>query len=896
MSDRIATRANVEAGFERKVRRGAWALFFERLWPRLWLPTAVLAVFYLLTAVGVWPLLGPTLHVGLLAVLGLALLAALVAVARVRWPTRAEVIRRIEHVSGVAHRPASSYEDTLSATSEDPATATLWRAHRERLAGMLARLKVGVPTPGTHRLDPLALRSLVVLSVVLAALLSPGGVWSRMDEAFTFPRTGPGAQARLDAWVTPPAYTGRAPIMLADGAGDLAGARAGGDGVRQGMIEVPEKSLLIARGNAMGGSVLALEILAEGGEPVRVTAEPPAGDRPSGTTAAGGRGGDVAELRTELVAPARVRVLAGERELAAWTFEVVADREPVIAMTKPPAVTPRGSAKITYKVEDDYGVAAVEAKVRKAPRPEGDPAHAWARSDVLKGPRPPHERPPRLPLRLPRADAKAAETFSYLELGSHPWSGLPVSLWLEARDVAGKTGRSQPVEMIMPGRRFENPIARAVVEQRRKLADDPRYRGQVLLALEALTLEPDGFIEDATAYLGLRSAYHRLRQDNARATRKSVIDQLWHVALRLEDGALSDAERRLREAQEKLAKALEEGASDEEIQRLMQELRQALNDYMQQLAKQAEGQQMTPPEGLDPNNQMLGQQDLERMMRNIEEMARNGSREQAQQMLSELRDMLERLQTGRMAEGQGQQSREMMERMNELGNLVGEQQRLMDDTFGEMRRQGQQGEQQGERGGEAGRQAGRSGQRGQQSEGGRQSRQGERGQDQSAQGQQRGSGQTGQGGLGQRQSELRQRLEQLQRDLEELGMASPDQLGAAREAMQNAERALEGDELGEAASEQARALEQMRQSAQSMAQQMLQQMPSRYGQAGDTPRDPLGRPQRSQGPDLGTSVKVPDQIDMQRAREILEELRRRLGEPLRPEIELDYLERLLRRF
>ena len=73
----------------------------------------------------------------------------------------------------------------------------------------------------------------------------------------------------------------------------------------------------------------------------------------------------------------------------------------------------------------------------------------------------------------------------------------------------------------------------------------------------------------------------------------------------------------------------------------------------------------------------------------------------------------------------------------------------------------------------------------------------------------------------------------------------------------------------------------MRQGAQSMAQEMMRNMPQRYGQSGDTPRDPLGRPQRSQGPDLGTSVKVPDQIDVQRAREILEELRRRLGESTR---------------
>jgi len=127
-------------------------------------------------------------------------------------------------------------------------------------------------------------------------------------------------------------------------------------------------------------------------------------------------------------------------------------------------------------------------------------------------------------------------------------------------------------------------------------------------------------------------------------------------------------------------------------------------------------------------------------------------------------------------------------------------------------------------------------------------------------------------------------------------MRAPQQLEGAERSMREAEQALREGDLDRAAREEQRALEQLRQGAQSMAEQMLQQMPSQFGRAGDAPLDPLGRPQRTEGPDLGTSVKVPDEIDVQRAREILEELRRRLGEPSRPLIELDYIERLLRRF
>ena len=60
--------------------------------------------------------------------------------------------------------------------------------------------------------------------------------------------------------------------------------------------------------------------------------------------------------------------------------------------------------------------------------------------------------------------------------------------------------------------------------------------------------------------------------------------------------------------------------------------------------------------------------------------------------------------------------------------------------------------------------------------------------------------------------------------------------------------------------------------------------------------DPLGRPVRTREYGDDFTVKVPDEIDVQRARRVLEELRKRLSEPLRPRLELDYLERLLRDF
>jgi uncharacterized protein (TIGR02302 family) len=687
----------------------------------------------------------------------------------------------------------------------------------------------------------------------------------RLRSAFRFGALAKGAEARIDAWVTPPAYTGKPPIMLADG---------GFSGLRPqekpaGPMEIPDRSVLVVRGSGAALGALTLESPGMDGTAQRLEAPAPAGAT------------DVAELKLEVRKSGIVTVYGGGTQLLAWPFLVTPDNPPKIALTKEPERTPRGALKLSFKVEDDYGVVSAEGRIRRV-RPKADKtATAWARAGANKGARPPYERPPALALRLPRAYPKQAEGQSFHEIGDHIWAGMKVELTLVAKDLASQSGRSEPAEIVLPERRFSKPLARAVVEQRRKLAEDPRDRLQVARALDALTLEPEEFIEDLQVFLGMRSAYWRLQRETTRSARNSVMAQLWSIALRIEDGNLTDAERALRAAQERLSKALEEGASDEEIQKLMQELRQALAQFLEQLSKQAQGQ--PPMQGMDRNSQFMTPQDIEQMLKNLENMARSGNKDMAQQMLSQLRDLLDRLQSGRMADqGQSQRFGQMMD---EFGNLLGRQQQLLDDTFGQQRRQGERGQQ------------GQQGQRGQGPRGqpGQRGQQGQQGQGQQGEGQ--GDGDQA-GGLGDRQRELRDMLGRLQRGMRDFGLNAPGQFGGAGEAMERAERALREGDLDGASQEETRALEQLRQGAREMAQQMLRQMPSRYGMSDSQGElDPMGRPpQRTDGPDPGVGVKVPDQIDVQRAREILEELRRRLGETTRQPLELEYLERLLKRF
>ena len=159
---------------------------------------------------------------------------------------------------------------------------------------------------------------------------------------------------------------------------------------------------------------------------------------------------------------------------------------------------------------------------------------------------------------------------------------------LAARDQAGQTGTSQPYDFILPERKFTKPLAKAVVEQRKKLVRERDSADLVARALDALTLGGERVIEDSGIYTALRDVYWRLETDRSPGAIGSVVDQLWNVALRIEDGDLPEAERDVKQAQEELAKALKENASPEEIKRLVDELRSALSRYLQAMAEQAQ--------------------------------------------------------------------------------------------------------------------------------------------------------------------------------------------------------------------------------------------------------------------------------------------------------------------
>ncbi len=810
---------------ENKVRAASRALIFEKLWPRFWIPLSICGVFVLLSAFEVWPLLPPLVHLGLLWGFGAAILLSLLPLFMWRRPQRETSLARVEKASAIDHRPLTAYTDTICQEGVSPETEALWRAHRARAARALTKLKAGPAHPRIDRRDPFALRALLVLLLAAVAAWSWAELPGRVRAAFVvppFPLGGSGF--RIDAWISPPAYTHKEPFVLANGA-----IAAGADA-----IQVPQGSVLTVKVNGSGASGYAVTL---------------SSDKTSEALKAKEQSGDTyAEYMAKIDRSATLTVRSMLASSKSWMLTAIPDRPPTIAFSGPIEVSQRAVMLFKYKADDDYGVSSAEARIeRMAVSPNGAPVEAA----------PQIGKPPVFPLTLPRAPVKSAEAKTYKDLTAHPWAGLPVVVTLAARDEAGNEGRSGPRGIILPERKFTKPLAKAVIDQRRSLVENPGDVNRVVGNLDALAKSAEDDGAAPTIYLGLRAAFWRLRNSLALPEIESVVDQLWDVALRIEDGNLSAAERELRAAQERLKEAIERGASQEEIQNLMAELRQAMNNYLQAMRQQQP--QKNSKAAQSPNAKSISPQDLQKLLDRIENLAKAGSAEAAAQMLNELRDILESLQTAKGGENE-EEDKESMQRLDRMTDILRQQQQLLDETF-------------------------RAQQDGESSEG--KDQRGERGQKPAERGQGRSKSASE---LKKRQNEVRQELQDLLTDMGKEGDPVRKKMQEAEGAMEQAGEALKQNDLGEAGDQEGRAVDNLRQGARNMAEQMAKQGGRQGGQAG---RDPLGRKQGDRLDD-GDSVKVPDEVTVQRARAILEELRKRLGQPSRPPIERDYLERLVK--
>ena len=297
-------------------------------------------------------------------------------------------------------------------------------------------------------------------------------------------------------------------------------------------------------------------------------------------------------------------------------MKVIPDNAPKVEFGTAPSRTRRAALKLEYDANDDYGLASVSAVIRRAERPEGV---ADEQIDIA--------------LPLPGQRLKEAKGSSYHDLTAHPWAGLPIKITLKAADAAGQEGTSEEYATVLPERVFQHPVARAIVEQRRALVADPNQRTVVSRALAAIASIPSHYYDDVVVYLALKTASVRTVRDATPVGRDAVQHLLWDTALRIEDGQLSMAERDLRAIQQRLQDALANNAPDAEIEKLIQELQQAIDKMLEAMVEQARRNpgEMQP---MDRNAMRIERRDLQKMLDQARQMARTGAKDAAREMLA----------------------------------------------------------------------------------------------------------------------------------------------------------------------------------------------------------------------------------------------------------------------
>lgn len=812
------------------------ALAFERLWSAFYGPVVVLALFAAAVISGLPLMLPDWLRLAFMVVSGLAFVWSLRPLFRISWPPRYEAMRRVEARSELTHRPVSAVADQLANGTGDQIQELIWEEHKLRQLRDLENLKAGAPQSAWRDLDPRALRVPAAIALVAAIFLGPGDPKGSLADSLRFMPQTQAIPLVMDAWLKPPGYTGKPPMLLTSPA----------------MLErlatdpeilIPESSTLTLRVAGAKQPKLTFHELVEADAEAKVLPGIVSKTR-----------NDDGQLQSETVItrPVLVKITDGDREIANWRISTIPDAPPSIEITENPSGDSSGTLTAKWKAGDDYGVTRITSDIYLAD--EQDDGIGFSGNGIFQF------EPPKLPVSLRKASPKEEIGTTKGDMAEHPWAGFMVEMTLTAIDAAGNSTESQIRTFRLPERMFIKPLARALIEQRRNLILEPEKSGHVVQMLDAILTYPEGLIQGSGTHIAIAAVKSRLGAAEGQDDVDTAISMLWQIAVGIEEGSMANAKAELEALRKELERALRDGASPERIAELMDKLRQAMDRYTQSLMEETQRRlsQGNPEQNQQQQGRMISPEDLKKMLDMIEKLAQSGANEAAQEMLSQLEDILRNLQPGMNAQQMAPQRDSQMGKMlDQLSELMRQQQQLMDDT---------QRMQPGGEDNDGDRQQGKS-----------------------------------QGEMGDRQRGLGDMLQQLVDQFGKNGMKAPRSFGDAGQSMQGAEGSLRKGDRDSALGDQGDAMAKLRDGAQGLARQMMQQgqgqqgNEGRHGEARGDDRDPLGRPMPQRGDDYGPNDNMlPSELAIQRAREILDMLRSRAGDAELPRLERDYIERLLR--
>jgi hypothetical protein len=577
-------------------------------------------------------------------VLVLALLAFGFGVAKLRRPDKQVIDRRIERASGLRHRPIAMLEDAPENDGE--LTAAIWQLHQLRLKADLRNARAGRIFIDAVTRDPLALRGFLLLLLLAGVIVAGQQALPRLGGAFALPEFAFFAGPSVDAWATPPAYTGAPPMVLQPGATYPVLAGTGITVIVNGKSHPPSA--------AFGSGRLNFTALAQSSF----------------------------RADTVLTASAKLRIGPWWRPMAAWNFQVSAPDAPVITLTRLRIDNPQ--LIIGWRASDHYGLSSLTATLTPLGHP-GAPAE-------------------QMPLSIAGPDPHRQNGVAKPEIGDSPYAGLPVSLVLTARNLAGVQRSTPPVTLTLPPAALHDRTALALAALRQQLALAPDRPQAVGDALSKLSQSPASDIS-AGADVQMAALAQALRaQEIGSMQAENLLNTLSHE---VEAGPDYQPEQAFASAAQALEQALQQAVASGKpmdaarLQNLLAAMQSALAQHLQALGGKNAGSAAGAPDAgapgagspdagspsagspdagsLDAGSVTPG--DLNQLAQQIARDEAAGQTARAQAELQQLTQMLQALQSAKpMSAAEAARTKAAEQGAQELGRMTKAESALLDQT------------------------------------------------------------------------------------------------------------------------------------------------------------------------------------------------------------------------
>ncbi|MAF67885.1 MAG: hypothetical protein CMH25_00870 [Micavibrio sp.] len=556
------------------------------------------------------------------------------------FPSRKDIDKRLEEVSGYQNAPLFTLDDDLQETERDDDKIALWAYHKHKLFNAIRdSLTSGPPRISFSPKDPYALGVLSVLLLTVGLFIAGENSAARLKQGF-FPQIefieGAGFEPALQITITPPDYH-RAPPQTLSAKQRQSGAFDIAEGSTiQFLYQTKFKAPLLKF---------------DGREDTFNSVED-----------------NLYKLETTPEKDMRLKITQYGFPRYTLPIHIVSDTPPSIALIKKPEVTRDAQILTPIEVSDDIAIEKIRLKISK-------PGFAENYPDFDA---PVFERPAYI-----KTKGQKQELTEKFDTAEHPWAGKEALLTFEVVDGKGQTGQTQSTILVtLPEKQFRHPLAQRLISLRKQLfTSSLQERIRIAQKIRSERNSLSNYQGDKVIFLALTSSFQRLLFDyDGRAT-PSVTQILWDVAVKLEDGALGLALKDVQKERQKLFEALNDPDRSEfekmqaiaDLQKALQRLWQEAAKEMQKRMQQMDVSDLTmQQQGFDPHL-------LNDFMEQMKDEILEGNTQKAEEMFAQLENLLNNLDPAN-APQLTLEMREAMEQLAQLDQVIQEQEQLLEET------------------------------------------------------------------------------------------------------------------------------------------------------------------------------------------------------------------------